>query len=129
MEHDIVIINSRNEIEEVSPLARMIKSPFGRRKLAESMAAPIRRNIDYQGIARRALVVDPLPSPALNDALYTSFIKGERVTVPQFQIVNSPTFKISDIKQRRFNLIDRTSPRRYDERVVISSHNTMEDHV
>lgn len=32
---------------------------------------------------------------------------ANRVTVPQFQIFNNPTIKISDVKSRRFNIIDR----------------------
>lgn len=38
----------------------------------------------------------------------SSYIHGQRVVIPQFQIFNSPTIKISEIKRRRFNLIDRT---------------------
>jgi hypothetical protein len=32
----------------------------GKIALAQAMANPIRRNLDYHGIARRAIVVDPL---------------------------------------------------------------------
>ena len=37
-----------------------IMSQQGKIALAQAMANPIRRCLDYQGIARRALVVDPL---------------------------------------------------------------------
>ncbi len=42
-----------------------IATPNGRARLAASMMAPIRRPRDYSGIARRMLLVDPLPEGAL----------------------------------------------------------------
>jgi len=41
-------------------ISRAIMTHEGKVALAQAMANPIRRNLDYQGIARRALVVDPL---------------------------------------------------------------------
>ena len=46
-------------------IARAISTSDGKVALAQAMANPIRRNLDYHGIARRALVVDPLPQGAL----------------------------------------------------------------
>jgi len=34
--------------------------------------------------------------------------KGERVMFPLFEIAANPTIKLSDIKARRFNIVDRT---------------------
>ena len=36
----------------------------GKIALGQAMATPIRRNLDYQGVGRKALVVDPLPQGA-----------------------------------------------------------------
>jgi hypothetical protein len=41
-------------------ISRAIMTQEGKVALAQAMANPIRRNLDYHGIARRALVVDPL---------------------------------------------------------------------
>jgi len=41
-------------------ISRAINTQDGKIALAQAMANPIRRNLDYHGIARRALVVDPL---------------------------------------------------------------------
>lgn len=41
-------------------ISRAIQTQDGKIALAQAMANPIRRNLDYHGIARRALVVDPL---------------------------------------------------------------------
>ena len=46
-------------------VARAINTQEGKTALAQAMANPIRRNLDYSGIGRRALVVDPLPQGAL----------------------------------------------------------------
>jgi hypothetical protein len=137
MEHPI-IINDDGEIENLP------RSQAFKRRLAASMAAPIRRSLDYHGIARRALMVDPLPQGALptydrdidvsavvleKDDDKTSFTHdsiiinddgemgqakdfaartfGQRVVVPTFEIFSNPSIKISDVKRRRFNVIDR----------------------
>jgi hypothetical protein len=41
-------------------ISRAIMTQDGKIALAQAMANPIRRNLDYHGVARRALVVDPL---------------------------------------------------------------------
>lgn len=100
-----------------------IMSQNGKIALAQAMANPIRRNLDYQGIARRALVIDPLPQGALpvydrdidvaavvvssNGTGPESRIFGDRITVPEFEIISNPTVRIAEVKRRRFNVIDR----------------------
>ena len=87
------------------------------------MANPIRRNLDYQGVARRALAVDPLPQGAIpaydrdidvaavvissNGSGPESRVFGDRVIVPEFEIFCNPTVRIAEVKRRRFNVIDR----------------------
>ena len=103
-------------------IARAIMTQEGKIALAQAMANPIRRNLDYQGIARRLLVVDPLPQ-GVNPQLYErdidvaaavisskvlveSRVFGDRVVVPTFELSN-PTVRISEVRRRRFNVIDR----------------------
>ena len=62
MEHPI-IINSRGKASCNSFPGFMSFS--SRTALAAAMISPIRRNIDYQGLARRCLVVEQLPLGAL----------------------------------------------------------------
>jgi hypothetical protein len=104
-------------------ISRAISSTEGKLVLAQAMANPIRKNLDYHGIARRALVVDPLPQGALpvydrdidvtavvvssNGAAPESRVFGDRVTVPEFEIMSNPTVRIAEVKRRRFNVIDR----------------------
>ena len=56
---DYVVIDNNGEIG----LKENLKSSFVK-KFAAAMAAPIRRSLDYQGLARRAIVIDQLPAAA-----------------------------------------------------------------
>jgi hypothetical protein len=104
-------------------ISRAIMTQDGKIALAQAMANPIRRNLDYHGIARRALVVDPLPQGAIptyerdidvaavvissNGTGPESRVFGERVLVPEFEVYANPTVRIAEVKRRRFNVIDR----------------------
>lgn len=112
-----------NESQRDELISRAVMTNDGKVALAQAMANPIRRNLDYQGIARRALVVDPLPQGALpvydrdidvtavvvssNGTGTESRVFGERITVPEFELFSNPTVRIAEVKRRRFNVIDR----------------------
>jgi hypothetical protein len=112
-----------NDAKRDELISRAIMTHDGKLALAQAMANPIRRNLDYQGIARRALVVDPLPQGALpvydrdidvaavvvssNGSGGESRVFGDRVTVPEFELYSNPTVRIAEVKRRRFNVIDR----------------------
>ena len=103
----------------------------GKLALGQAMATPIRRNLDYQGVGRKALVVDPLPQGALpvydrdidvaavvvssNGTAPESRVFGDRVTIPEFEIVSNPTVRIAEVKRRRFNVIDRAQQKARQE--------------
>lgn len=111
------------EAQKEDLLRMALTSEKGKIALGQAMANPIRRNLDYQGIGRKALRIDPLPQGALpvydvdieveavvvsaQGAVPESRINGDRVTVPEFEIVANPTVRIREVKQRRFNVIDR----------------------
>lgn len=96
----------------------------GKVALAQAMALPIRRNLDYTGVARRGVVVDDLAQGVVptydrdidvaafvissQGAVPESRVGGDRVLVPEFEIASHPTVRIRDAKQRRFNVIERT---------------------
>ena len=117
--------------EKEALLMKALSTERGKIALAQAMANPIRRNLDYQGVGRKALRVDPLPQGALavydkdidvtaivvssNGAVPESRIKGDRISVPEFEIVSNPTVRISEVKRRRFNVIDRAQQRARQE--------------
>lgn len=117
------LTNSVSDSKRDELISRAIMTQEGKVALAQAMANPIRRNLDYHGIARRALVVDPLPQGALatydrdidvaavvissNGSGPESRVFGDRVVVPEFEIFSNPTVRIAEVKRRRFNVIDR----------------------
>ena len=114
---------SLNDEKRDELIARAIMTQEGKLALAQAMANPIRRNLDYQGIARRLLVVDPLPQGvdpkyerdidvaatviSSNGTGGESRVFGDRVVVPTFELYSNPTVRISEVRRRRFNVIDR----------------------
>lgn len=108
-------INARGKLVEKLKLtaqqqiiSQYISSQAGRAALAASMIQPLRRRLNFAGIARQVFPVQQLPDSGAS-VYYPSEDKvfGERVTVPEFEIYENPTIKISDVKRRRFNIIDR----------------------
>lgn len=112
-------------------IRRALMTSEGKIALGQAMANPIRRNLDYQGVGRRVLVVDPLPQGALpvydrdidvaavvvssNGSAPESRVFSDRVTVPEFEVVSNPTVRISEVKRRRFNVIDRAQQKARQE--------------
>ena len=111
----------------------------GKITLAQAMANPIRRNLDYQGIFRRTLVLDPLPQGALpvydrdidvaavvissNGAAPESQVYSERISVPYLELVCNPTVRIREVRTRRFNIIDRAVQKARQELMAMEDAN------
>jgi hypothetical protein len=111
-------------------LGQLLKTAGGRQKLAASLGPSLRRRRDYMSIARKALMVETLPDGALPiydkefDTTGASFVqayvvgdeggdiinvvKPTRVTVPTFEIAANPMIPITQIKERRFDLVARS---------------------
>ena len=56
---------SMTQEEKEYLISNALETSEGRAALASAMANPIRTSLDYQGIGRKLLVVDPLPQGAL----------------------------------------------------------------
>ena len=122
---------SLNDNQRDEMIKQALMTQEGKIALGQAMANPIRRNLDYQGVGRKALVVDPLPQGALpvydrdidvaavvvssNGAAPESRVFGDRVTVPEFEVVSNPTVRIAEVKRRRFNVIDRAQQKARQE--------------
>jgi hypothetical protein len=110
-------------------LGSLLKSAAGRQKLAASLGPSLRRRRDYMSIARKALMVETLADGALpiydkefdssGQSFTLAFVIGEeglspasvvkplRVTVPTFEIAEMPMISITQIKERRFDVVQR----------------------
>ena len=120
-----------NDGQRDEMIKQALMTQEGKIALGQAMATPIRRNLDYQGVGRKALVVDPLPQGALpiydrdidvaavvvssNGTAPESRVFGDRVTIPEFEIVSNPTVRIAEVKRRRFNVIDRAQQKARQE--------------
>jgi hypothetical protein len=120
-------------------ISEALETEEGRTQLASAMANPIRTSLDYQGIARKLLTVDPLPQGALpvydRDVDVKAFtvskrggavdqlVEGERIQVPTWEIVAYPQVRFSQIKERRFNIIDRAQQRAKSDIMAVEDEN------
>lgn len=112
---------NRSEMDEM--IARAMHTEGGKLALAQVMANPIRKNLDYHGVARKALVVDVLEPGeiasyekdidvsavvvASNGSGPESRVFGERVLVPEIELFSNPTVRHAEALRRRFNVINR----------------------
>lgn len=104
-------------------ISEYIKTPQGRAKLASSMTQPLRTRRDYTAVGRKTFLVEQLPDGALpiydKDPDVTAYVVGEegenilaitkprRVIFPLFEIASNPEIPLTQIKERRFDLIER----------------------
>ena len=104
-------------------IAQALETPEGRVALAQAMVEPIKRALEYQAIGRKLLMVDELPQGALaryekdvasvahvigrRGAVPDRIVEGEEVLVPTFEIAVNPQIRLSEIKARRFYIVDR----------------------
>lgn len=104
-------------------LANLLSTPQGRKKLAQSMQLPLRSRLDYMGVARKALLIEELPPGALpyydKDPSVTAIVlpeqgttpeqivTGTRFLVPLKEIASNPSIPFTQIKERRFSIIER----------------------
>lgn len=104
-------------------ISEYINTASGRAKLAASMTQPLRMRRDYLAVGRKTFLVEQLPDGALpiydKDPDVTAFVVGEegenilaitkprRVIFPLFEIASNPEIPLTQIKERRFDLIER----------------------
>lgn len=112
-----------NDQEREALIAQALETDEGRVALAQAMVEPIRRALEYQAVGRKLLMVDELPQGALaryerdvrsvarvisrRGAVPDEIQEGEEVLVPTFEIATNPQIRLSEIKARRFYIVDR----------------------
>jgi len=115
--------NSYTDQEKEEIIAQAMETEEGRVSLAQAMVEPIRRALEYQACGRKTIMVDELPQGALaryerdpasiahvigrRAAVPEMWTEGEEVLVPTFEIAAHPTIRLSEIKARRFYIVDR----------------------
>lgn len=115
--------NSLTDKQKEDIIAQALTTDEGRTALAQAMVEPIRRSLEYQAVGRKLLMVDDLPQGALaryerdvaaiahvvarRGAVPDQIQEGEEILVPTFEIAAHPTVRLSEIKARRFYIVDR----------------------
>ena len=115
--------NGLSDEQKQQVVAQALETEEGRMALAQAMVEPIRRALAYQAVGRKCLMVDELPQGALaryeRDVTAKAYVisrrggvpdaitEGEEVLVPTFEIATNPQIRLSEIKARRFYIVDR----------------------
>lgn len=115
--------NGLSDEQKQQVVAQALETEDGRMALAQAMVEPIRRALAYQAVGRKCLMVDELPQGALaryeRDVAAKAWVisrrggvpdmitEGEEVLVPTFEIATNPQIRLSEIKARRFYIVDR----------------------
>lgn len=105
-------------------VTQLLRTAGGRQKLALSLTQPLRLRRDYTAVGRKTFLVEQLPDGALpiydKDPDVTAFVVGEegeniiamiksrRVLFPLFEIASNPEIPLTQIKERRYDLIERS---------------------
>lgn len=113
-------VDSRTRYEWI---AQNIRTPAGRQRMASTMIQPLRRRRDYAAVGRKTFFVEQLPDGANpvydKDPNITAYVVGEegenivavakpkRVMFPLFEIASNPEISLTEIKRRRFDLVER----------------------
>ncbi len=111
-------------------IAQAMQSPEGRVALAQAMVEPIKIALEYQAVGRKLITVDELPQGALpryeRDVAVRSYVipkrgtvpdmivEGEELIVPTFELACYPTIRLSEIRARRYYIVDRAQVRAKD---------------
>lgn len=118
-----LIKSNYTDAQREAVIAQALTTPQGRDALAQAMVEPIKRALEYQAIGRKLIMVDELPQGALaryekdvssvahvigkRAAVPTRIVEGEEVLVPTWEIAVNPQIRLSEIKARRFYIVDR----------------------
>lgn len=105
-------------------IARYIESGEGRRTMASKMTPSLRRFRDYSAVGRKAFLVEDLEDGALpfydKDPIVPAYAVGEsgdsiqvlvnseRVFSPLYELATWPLIPLTQIRERRYDLIKRT---------------------
>jgi len=118
-----MVKSNYTDAQREAVIAQALETQSGRVALAQAMVEPIKRALEYQAIGRKLLMVDELPQGALaryeKDVASVAYVisrrgavpdritEGEEVLVPTFEIAVNPQIRLSEIKARRFFVVDR----------------------
>lgn len=104
------------------------KTQTGLMKLAQALASPVRKHLDYRGVGRRFFVTEPYvdPGPMYYDADVPEFdavvigrdgtsnmivCRATRTIIPEFEIVARVKVPFAEIRTRKYRVVERVKER------------------
>lgn len=112
-------------------MGQLLSKKAGRQRIAASVQEPLRKLRDYSAVGRKAFFIDELPDGAIPvydmDVDITAFVVGEdgdsveqvitgsRIHVPVFEIATWVKVKFVQVKERRFDIVNRIKKKAKDE--------------
>jgi hypothetical protein len=127
---EIQTLRSPSDIRE-SIISQHLQTRNGRARLAASMMNSLRQRMDMESLARRIFSVQPLPAGTLpiyprvrgqpayviheDGQRVQSVIRRERIVIPLLEIGSNPQIPLSDIRFRRYDLIERAQDLAYQD--------------
>jgi len=116
-------MNAAENARRQQMINTMLRTASGRARLAASMIQPLRTRRDYASVGRKTFLVDDLPDGAMpvydKDPDVTAYIVGEegenilsvqksrRVIIPLFEAASNPEIPITQLKERRYDMLQR----------------------
>ncbi len=112
-------------------IGSLMKTAAGRKKVASALQEPLKQLKDYVSTGRKAFIIDELAQGAepvydkdIDTVAYVvgekgesiqTVIKGDRIRVPLFELTSLPTIPMTQVKERRFDVINRVKTKVKDE--------------
>jgi hypothetical protein len=118
----------RDMLKKEAKLEAALKTEGGLAKIAATLTNPVRRYLDYVGIVRNFFVVEPIPDgmeiyydPDIDEFYGTIvgkngtsvqlILQGERVFVPDWELIVRAKIPWAELHRRKFRILDRARQR------------------
>lgn len=122
------LIKRAEYLKKEAALELAFRTQAGLMKLAQALASPVRKHLDYRGVGRRFLVTEPYvdPGPMYYDADVPEFdavvigrdgasrmviCRATRTIIPEFEIVARVKVPFAEIRTRKYRVVERVKER------------------
>jgi hypothetical protein len=118
----------RELMKKEAALELAFKTQVGLQKLAQALASPVRKHLDYRGIGRRLFVTEPYvdPGPMYYDADIAEFdavmigrdgtsrmvvVRATRTILPEFEVAVRVKIPFAEVRTRKYKVVERAKER------------------
>lgn len=122
------MVLQRELMKKEAALELAFKTQVGLMKLAQALASPVRKHLDYRGIGRRLFVTEPYvdPGPMYYDADVEEFdavkmgrdgttrmvvCRATRTILPEFELGVRVKIPFAEVRTRKYKVVERAKER------------------